>query len=340
MKLPAFLSRKVHPQTVVSGGRQGISRFSKQPRDLGQYENIYRQGGLVSTAIDAYPLFGLNPGYTLSGAPIHVKKIEAWFKEINFEQIVWQAYVDSLVYGDSIQENVFSRGGDILYVVPRNPLYFTIDYDKYGIIKSYTQTVDNKDTILKPEQVTHLQLLSISGETYGQSLIARAFNDIDRDTVTAESTAEAIERHGHPKWHIKVGSEGNIYSDEEKRAVASEFEELKADHEIISNYNVEILALDTNGVANVMEYNEWSLSRLLASMGVPSGVIGTGENKTTMASATVEMKSFILRVETFQKKVARCYNGLIDLKLKKPGLVTLEFNLIDDISEPVGEFNE
>lgn len=333
MKLPAFLTKTVHPQTVISGDKQETLYFSKQQRDLGKYETIYRQGGLVSTTIDAYPLFGLNSGYELTGAPMHIKRIQEWLNEINFEQLVWQAYVDALVYGDAIQENVFSRGGDILYVVPRNPSYFNIDYDNYGIIESYTQRIDNKDITLKPEQVTHLQLLSLSGETYGQSLIARAFDDIMRDTKTIESTAAAIERHGHPKWHVKLGSETNHYSDEAKKEVARQFEDLKADNEFISDYDMDILALDTAGVSKVKEYSELTLSRLLAAMGVPSGVIGTGENKTTMASATVEMKSFILRVETFQKKVARCYNGLIDLKLKKPGLVTLEFNKIDNISE-------
>lgn len=334
MKLPAFLTKKVKPQTVLSGENIKTNFFSNQHRDLKKYEDIYRNGGLISQVIDAYPLFMLSNGYNLTGDASTVKEIEKWLYSIDINRLMWQSIVDSFVYGDSIQENVYGMGGKLLYVVPRNPSYFTINNDKYGIIESYTQTVNNKEVTLKPEQVTHLQLLTLPDEPYGISLIGRSIDEVMRDTRTAESTAIAIERHGYPRFHIKVGSEGNNYSDDEKRELMRVFEELKADNEFITNYDVDILPIDAQGVGKVREYNELSLSRLLAAFGVPSGVIGTGENKTTYASATVEMQSFKLRCETYQKKVARRYNELIDFKTGIPGQVTLEFN---PINEEIGE---
>ena len=327
MKLPKILTKKARPKTVVAGEKK-LTYFNNNHRDLDKYETIYKQGGLISQCIDAYPLFALANGYNLQGPPVKVKEIEQWLYDINVEQLIWQSMIDSLTYGDGISENVYGMGGKLLYVVPKNPKYFTINYDTYGIIESYTQTIDNKEITLEPEQITHLQLLSVSGETYGTSLIARSYDDIMRDTKTIESTAISIERHGYPRYHVKAGSEDNQYSDDAKRALAKEFEELKADNEFITDQDVEILPIDTGGVDKVNTYNELMMSRLLAAFGVPSSIIGTGENKTTMASATVEMKAFIIRVETYQKKVERCFNGLIDLKLKNPGIVTLEFNKI------------
>lgn len=325
-----FLKQAVNPKTILAGKKK-FTYFNNVNKDLQKYENIYRTGGLISQAIDAYPLFGLSPGYTLEGPPKAVIDVQAWFDKIDFELLVWQAWVDSLVYGDSIQEMVYSKKGELLYLVPRNPKYFTIDVDEWGMVDSYTQRADNKETKLKPEKVSNLALISLSGESYGQSLIGRAIDDIMRDTKTAESTAVAIERHGYPRYHIKAGdlATGSEYSDEEKKEIAREFEELKADNEFITDPDLEIIPIDVQGIAKIATYNEWSMSRLLGALGVPSEVIGTGQSTTTYATASVEMVSFIKKVETYQRKIARCYNKVIDIRTGIPGDVTLTFNKLD-----------
>ena len=323
-----FLKQKVSPKTILAGRRK-MEYFNTVNRDMQRCENIYRAGGLVSQAIDSYPLFALSSGYVLEGAPTLVKKTQTWLDKIDIDGLMWQGMVDSLVYGDGIQENVNSRKGDLLYLVPRNPKYFTIDVDEWGMIESYTQRANDKTTKLKPKQVTNLALLTLSGESYGQSLLQRAIDDVLRDTRTAESTAVAIERHGYPRFHIKAGSEDNHYDDEAKKQIAREFEELKADNEFISDPDIEIVAIDAAGVGKVKEYNEWSLSRLLGALGVPSEVIGTGQNVSTYATASVEMVSFFKRVETMQRKVARCYNQMLDIKTGTPGAVKLVFNKIN-----------
>lgn len=325
-----LLTQTVHPKTILAGTKK-TTYFNTVNKDLQKYENIYRTGGLISQAIDAYPLFGLSPGYTLEGAPKDVKAVQAWFDKIDFDLLAWQTWIDSLVYGDSIQEMVYSMKGELLYLVPRNPKYFTIDVDQWGMIESYTQRADNKEIKLKPEKVSNLSLISLSGESYGQSLIGRAIDDIMRDTKTAESTAVAIERHGYPRYHIKAGdiAAGTEYSDEDKKAIASEFAELKADNEFITDPDLEIIPIDTQGVNKIASYNEWSMSRLLGALGVPSEVIGTGQSTTTYATASVEMVSFMKKVETHQRKIARCYNRVIDIRTGVPGSVILKFNKLD-----------
>lgn len=323
-----FFKQIVNPKTV-HGADKKKQLFNTVNRDLQKYENIYRTGGLISQAIDAYPLFGLEAGYTLEGSSSAVKTITDWFDQIDIDTILWQAWIDALIYGDSIQENVYTRGGDILYLVPRNPKNFTIDVDEFGMIESYTQRVQNQEIPLEPKNITNLTLLPVSGESYGISLIGRALDDVMRDTRTAESTATAIERHGYPRYHIKCGSDINRYSDGAKKAVASEFGELKADNEFVSDPDIDIIPIDIQGVKKVASYNEWSLSRLLSAMGVPSEVIGTGQSTTTYATASVEMVSFIKRVTGMQIKVARCYNSLINLKLNTIGEVVLTFNKIE-----------
>lgn len=322
-----FIAQPIHPKTFHGADSKRVL-YSTVNKDLQKYENIYRAGGLVSQAIDAYPLFGLKEGYTLDGDASAVTEIKTWFEDIDIDTILWQAWVDALVYGDSIQENVYGGDGDILYLVPRNPKHFTIDVDEWGMIEGYTQRISTKKINLRPDQVTNLTLYPISGESSGLSLLGRAIDDVMRDTKTAESSATAIDRHGYPRYHIKCGSDVNRYSDGAKKAIAAEFDELKADNEFVSDPDIDIIPIDTQGIGGVESYNEWSLSRLLSALGVPSEVIGTGQSTTTYATASVEMVSFITRTSTMQLKVARCFNSLINLKTGVPGQVILTFNKI------------
>ena len=323
-----FFKQIVNPKTFI-GGKKLQKYFQTVNKDMQKCENIYRAGGIVSQAIDAYPLFGMSGGYEVVGAGTQRRIVEDWLYDIDIEGLVWQAWVDALVYGDAIQENVYSRGKDLLYLVPRNPKYFTIEEDEWGMITGYTQRAQDKKTVLTPRQVTNLALIPLSGETGGQSLIQRALDDIMRDTMTAESTAIAIQRHGYPRFHIKCGSENSDYNDEEKKAVAREFEELKADNEFITDPDIDIVAIDAVGVGKVNVYNEVSLGRMMGALGVPSEVVGTGQNVSTYATASVEMVSFIKKVETQQRRVERCFNGMIDLKTGMKGQIKIVFNPVD-----------
>lgn len=328
MKLNIFNLRKKkvpQPKTVVATDKTK-TYFTNPQRDLLKYENIYRQGGLISQAIDSYPLYAVSEGYTLKGS--NTGHIEEWFEEIDIIRLICQSIVDAFVYGDCIQEIVQTQIDEPLYLVPRNPSYFNIDFTEGGIIESYTQRVEDKQTTLKPEQVLHYTLLPISGENYGQSLIARAYDDIMRDTKTAEGTAVAIERHGYPRYHIKAGDiEHDLeYTKTEKQTIAREFEDLKADNEFVTNPDVEIIVIDEQGVGKVESYNEISLSRLLGALGVPSEVIGTGQSTTTYGTASVEMVSFIKRVKAIQRITARNFNRLINMKTGVPGQVKIELN--------------
>lgn len=325
-KLFKFNKKKVPPPKTVVATDKTKRYFTNPQRDLLKYENIYRQGGLIAQAIDSYPLFAVSGGYTLTGSNSGL--IEEWFEEIDIIQLIWQSIVDAYVYGDCIQEIVQSQVDEPLYLVTRNPSYFTINFTAGGLIDSYTQTVEDKETTLQPDQVLHYTLIPLSGENYGQSLLARAFDDIMRDTRTAEGTATAIERHGYPRYHIKAGDiEHDLeYTKAEKTTIAREFEELKADNEFVTNPDVEIIVIDEQGVGKVESYNEISLSRLLGALGVPSEVIGTGQTTTTYGTASVEMVSFIKRVKAIQRITARNFNRLINMKTGVPGQVKIELN--------------
>jgi len=324
------LKRIAAPKTIVSSDKV-LSYFDERPTNLKKYGTIYDQGGIVSQAIDAYPLFILANGYTLDGPTQAKKKVKEWLYDIDINAIMWDGIVKALVYGDAYQENVYSRSGDLLYVQTRDPIKFRIACDTYDRIVAYHYVVDNTETKLNTSDVTHMQLFP--KDVYGTSLIARAFDDILRDTKIAESTAVSIERHGYPRYHIKVGEHKEVIASEILKTVARQFNDLKPDNELTTDADIDIVPIDYQGVQKVNDYNEWSTARLLTALGVPAQVIGTGENTTTYATATVEMEAWFIKIQTMQTKVARIYNHLIDIKTGKRGQVTLKFNDISPSNE-------
>ena len=315
------------PKTVVTTEKE-ITYFDERQRDLNKFNTIYENGGLVSQCIDAYSLFVLSAGYELEGPSRLTKSIKEWLYDIDMNELVDLAITDSMVFGDSFQEMVYSRSGELLYLQPRDARKFTILQDKFGIVTGYKYKVNDKETILQPHQVSHARLIP-SSNSYGVSLIFRCIDDILRDTKIMESTSISILRHGFPRFHIAVGKPGEEVPPEQMKVIAREFEELKEDQEIVTVADVDIKTIDTNGVENVAEYSTFSTERLLASMGVPAEVVGISQNTTVFGTdMSVEMSAWLLKIRTYQEKVERVINRVIDFKTKSPGSVKLKFNTI------------
>ena len=331
---------KASPKTVVGSEKNEITYFSERTRDLNKFNTIYENGGLISQCIDVYSLFTLSAGYELEGPSRAKKDIEQWLYDININEMVDIAMTDSLVFGDGFQEMVYSRSGELLYLQPRDSRNFTILTDKYGRVTGYKYKVNDEETILKPEQISHTRLIPTSNK-YSVSLIFRSIDDILRDTKIMESTATSILRHGSPRFHIKVGEKGEDVPPEQMKVIAREFEELEADQEIVTVADVEMVTLDQNGVENVAEYSTFSTDRLLASMGVPAEVVGISQNTTVFGSdISVEMSAWLLKIRTYQEKVERVINRIIDFKTGNTGQVKLKFNTIipaKDVDETGGD---
>lgn len=336
---------KAKPKTqMVAGGKKkgllGDTEKKRDPELLKKYRNMYEQGGLVSTALDKYPLLMLANGYRIEGDPTgeHL----AWWNAIKGYSLIWTGISDAINLGDGIQEIAGSRGGvangtkDIVGIFPRNPVEFVIDVDDKGLIKNYTQVQDQntgKGTNLKPEQVIHIVLLPQSGSVYGLSLIKRAYDDIIRDTKVAEASTTAIARHGFPKYHIKVGREAELIPDDVLISVRKVFENVEVDNEFITPHDIEIKNIDEGGLEKIEDYNNISLMRVASSVGVPEEVMGLRRGSTD-ATAVTRVKLFFKLIQTFQRIVEQEYNTKVfDVRSGTPGSVRLVFNDPDPSDE-------
>lgn len=342
------LTGNVQPRTypsAQSGNRK--SPFSKRDRDLKELEQreiIYMQGGPVAEAIDSYALFALSNGYYFDGQESLVKDIEAAAEELDLRGSLWQQITGSLAMGDDFQELVPGSGSlsdEIVMLLPRPSKMFDIVTDGYGLKSGYRQFKDvtaresilswgDKSIDLGLDRILHTQLFSFSGSKYGISLIDRAKDDIYRDTRMIDSLTDAIERHGHPRYHAKVGEPGEDVEQTVLDRVAENLHDLTSKTELATCTDVDIQVLDSSGVGNTKVYSDLTIQRLACALGTPEEILGLGRGSTE-ATATVRQKCFEMKIGTIHGRLERSNNSqLIDRLSGVKGAVKLKFN---DVSE-------
>lgn len=330
-----IFGEKVKPRTRAVTNEGARNYFTQRNRDVEQlkrYETIYNQGGVVTTAIDTYAMHATAKGYTLEGKDEGlVDDVKVRLDAMDFGSVCFQGVVDALVFGDCFQEIIRSkRHGDVMYVLPRSARSFDIIHDEYGRVSGYRQTYSvlgiPKHNDIGPRHILSFPLFKTGGSMYGRGILPAAYDDIMRDTKTAESTAAAVERHGFRKYHARVGLEGETIPKDVLDAVAGELEDLNGKNEIVTPHDVDIGALDSGPLGNVAEINHASIDRLLSALGVPGELVGLAWGSTE-ATAKVKLQSFFLRVSAIQRQVARAYTlQLVDEITGRPGAVGLVFN--------------
>lgn len=320
-----------------TGGTERPKFFSKLNRDietLSKWDTIYKQSGIVSQCVDAYAYYCLSNGYRIEGEDESLReKVEDFCKHANVNRALRAYITDSCVFGRPFIEILYGRGGKSTEPVglkPIDPKTMMVITDVRGNIQGYKQIVkiDNKEyeVPFSTEEIWSDTLFPISGEVYGASLVGRAFDDIMHDAKISEATAEAILRHGFPKYHIKVGAEGEEINPEILRGLDREFANLKSKNEIATVHDVEITNLDKDAMPDISKYGEWAISRVSISMGIPEVCLGLGQGSTE-ATAKVTMRMLYDRVSYLQKDIEHSFNrDIVDKVSGREGAVWFKFN--------------
>ena len=347
-RLNSAVNPTIQPRTypVSKKKRSGADLFSRRERsykELDALEVRYIQGGPVREAIDSYALFALSNGFYLEGKDEGlVNDVQSQLNALDIESSMWQGIIDSLVIGDGFQEIVTGKGryqDTILAIQPRPAKMFDIESDEHGVKLGYKQYLDPDGRTYIPlelDQILNISLFHLGGSVYGMSLVNSAKDDIDRDVKMIDSLVSAIERHGHPRYHARVGREGEDPGQQALDAVADQLHDLKSSTELATCHDVEIVSLDASGVGNTKAYSDLTMGRMACALGVPLDVMGIteGSNRST---ATVRQKVFEMKVSTIQHRLESIYNSqIIDRLSGRPRAVTLKFN---DIS-PEDELRE
>lgn len=333
-----FLSRK---STIEqTNPKNPFDKDGKRNRaELQRFINIYRTGGLITQAINAYNLAILSNGYRVECEDEGTKKsVEEFLNRIYFEEVISQDIIAALCAGDSFSEISYGRGGEagtILEVLPRNPASFDVLYDKYGSIQGYRHympgsTSFNEEFVdLAPTEIIHTNFNTVGGVPYGIGLIGPAIDDIERDCKIAESIEQAIIRHGFPKYKITVGKEGETVPKEVMTALEAQFRDVNAKNEWLLSSDMDMQMIDNSPLGDIKSYGDWSIDRLTAALAVPAEILGLGRGSTE-ATAKVRMQFFYGNVGSMQKRLANSYNRqLIDRFTQRPGFAKICFEEVN-----------
>ena len=324
------------PKAVAAGGtaRAYFAKVERTLEALQRYQTIYEQGGPIAEAIDAYALTVLSNGYRLEGDEGLARTTQERLDSFEFESVMYEGIVQALVLGDAFQECTRTRiGANFLRVDLRDSTRFTVRQNPAtGVVEGYSflppgEWDQSRAVPLEVADMVHLVIHRKAGSPYGRSLIQRAYDDIMRDTKTAEGTAAAIERHGFPKFHVRVGAEGEEVAKEDLDAIGTQFESLSAKHDFVTCRDVEIGAIDTGGLPGADVFSNISTSRLCAALGVPAEVLGLDYKGSTEATANVRLRVWYDKCAAIQRRVAPVYSQqVIDQITGVPGAVKLVFN--------------
>lgn len=321
----------------ATGGPDRPAWFERKGREratLQKWASIYKQGGIPAQCVDAYAYYILSNGYRIEGEDEGMrKKIEDFCKNANVNRALRAYITDSCIFGRPFVEKLYGRGakgGELVGLKPIDPTTMKCNMDIRGNITGYTQTVeiDNKEyeVPFKKEEIWSDTLFPMSGDPYGTSLIGRAFDDIMHDAKISESAAEAILRHGFPKYHIQVGMEGEDIDPKVLQGLDKEFAQLKGRSEIATVHDVNIINLDKDGVPDLKDIASWATSRMCVSMGIPEICLGIGEGSTE-ASAKIIMRMLYDRISYLQKDIEYTLNrDIIDEVSGQAGIVWFKFN--------------
>ena len=136
---------------------------------------IYQQGGMVSEAVDAYPLYALTNGYRIeSDNPRLAEDVTKWLETWDFEGVVHRLIIDALVYGLAVQEIMPTRGGGVHSVKPCPSWTWEIVKDEFGRPIKYRQYKD--ETFVTKYQDIDPNVLVVFE---WQWLLQRAYDDIE-----------------------------------------------------------------------------------------------------------------------------------------------------------------
>lgn len=339
-KLTTYFSpevqKQINPQSYAETGGQKDTFFGTKQKDrakLNDLIRIYECGGMISEAIDLYPLFMFSKGYTFEGDKSSIKTCTDFMDGFDFQIAFNLAITSPLVCRDGYQEILEGRGKTKVGLLYRNPVNWVANYDQAGIVSGYTQTINtgvifNKEKTFEPNAIFHTQMIPSLREGAGTSLIDRAIDEIKRDAMIAQGTANAIERHGTPKWWARVGISGKPVASSILDAICRKLEDLNSKNDIATQYDTDIRPLDTGGVGNIQAYQEFSLVRLTGAMGIPGELLGFRQGSSDN-TAVSRIGAFLQKCDTFNQRFARSLNvQVFDQVTGKSGAAKIKFNSV------------
>jgi len=327
------------PKTTVktgdSKGFGGMSKAERTKEQLQTYWDYYTGEGTLWAAINSVAYSTVMVGYDIVSNDDEAKKIvERWCRKVDLQQHLLDNVTYSLVFGDGFMEIIGNKKGEPSSLKPVDPKTMEIEFDKFGIVQNYRQSLGlrEKDKVpkLDRERICHIKLFSQPDKPYGISLLKANMDAINDKVRVDQALTAAILRHGTSKLVFSVGSEkdGQIPDSNVLAAIEKEVEDIDEKNELIVPWNVNVYPIDEKGIQGVEDYYGFNRSQVIVGMLCPEEVLGLGATATNATSKTKAIL-FERMIRSFQNRISRT----VEEQLFKKVLQANGYNMEDEENE-------
>lgn len=270
------------------------------------YWNLYTSDALVSSVINSITFKILGKGFTFTcQSPGDSQHIMDALRGILTLDILTHLVRDVLIFGDSYAEIIRNRAGNIIQLVPRQPINFKFEGSRLLF----------KGRPIKRSTVLHLRLFPDSDCTNGItlesgiSLIKFAYQAIQAKRQIYQTLLQSINEHGTKKWHVivKPDSFGRYPDEATLAAMTAAFKNFNAKKDVVSTDKIDIKGLDPSGIPQIEKYQDFLLSEIASGFLVPPELLGI-MTANPRAISQLRINSYNIILSSFQKAIASQIN--------------------------------
>ena len=307
-----FLDDSGRPRTVIktSDADVGFSLSSNQRSEqfLKSLWTYYTGESTIFASINYTAWNTVMSGYDIMTSNKEIKELLEEFRlQTDLDTKLLDSVIYCLVFGDAFIERIFNKKEDkLLDIKVVNPITMEIEYDKYGRITGYRQVINGqKGDLIDPKYIAHFRFFPDPDSPYGISIITPSIDTLKRKVRTDKAIANAIIRHGTPKYVVSIGSDKiaepipDAVFDEIKR----ELKNITEKNEIIVPWTVKVDSIDEKGISGVEEYFSYFQTQLITGLLCPEEALGLGRGSTE-ATAYIKAVMYERMIKSFQLKLA------------------------------------
>ena len=320
-----FTDEEGRPRTLIKSTSVDLSfsftAWERTPTNLRNLWKYYTQENTIFAAINYTAWNTVMSGFEVYGiSPEAHQAIEEFRRRTDLDSKLLDATIYCLVFGDAFLERIYNKSETkLLNIKVVNPITMTIEYDEYGRIQGYRQIINGQPSeLIDPKYIAHFRFFPQPDSPYGVSLIQPNIDTLKRKVRTDKAIANAIIRHGTPKYIVSVGSEGvteNI-PDSVFEEIKRELRNISEKNEIIVPWLIKIDTIDEKGIKGVEDYFNYFQSQLVVGLLCPEEALGLGRGSTE-ATARVKALMYERMIKSFQLKLSR----FLEREIFKPFLV-------------------
>lgn len=299
---------------VESGGESNTpDRFQDRKAkrsQLKEYHDVRVDGGIVAALLEARGLmvFGVGCDYTAEQ-----DAVATWLND-QFDQLDLLALdigTDALFYPYSLGEVRETNGGDFGKLELIEPWTTIPEVNRHGEITGWEQQIDRfagKSTkTFEPDDLWHFTVKKASGrDPVGMSMLGQVMDEAKAYRDNQQAIQNAVQLHGFPKWHIKLGREGGaVIDDNELRRARPMFDNINELTKWVTGQDVDIDVKSPEGF-EFEKITEHDLSKLAIAMMLPVEIsqIGGGDGLGTGFPARLRERLFLLSAQAQQNALA------------------------------------